>query len=44
VLEQGARDVLIEAGGGERMQREGMIHEGIYLRSEGETHRIPVTD
>ncbi len=32
LIEQWARDVLIELGVGERMLREGMYHEGIKLR------------
>jgi p-hydroxybenzoate 3-monooxygenase len=44
VLEQGTRDVLIDAGVGDRLQREGLVHHGIYLRFEGESHRIPLSD
>jgi p-hydroxybenzoate 3-monooxygenase len=40
VLEQGTVDLLNEAGVGERMQREGMPHEGIILRFGGQSHRI----
>ncbi len=40
VLEQGTRDLLIEAGVGERMQREGLVHEGCLMRFGGETRRI----
>lgn len=40
VLEQGTVDLLRESGVGERMDREGFVHEGIYLRFSGETHRI----
>jgi p-hydroxybenzoate 3-monooxygenase len=40
VLEQGTVDVLSESGVGERMRREGFVHEGIYLRFAGRTHRI----
>jgi p-hydroxybenzoate 3-monooxygenase len=39
VLEQGSRDVLIDAGVGERLQREGIVHGGIYLQlDEQRTH------
>ena len=31
VLEQGTTDLLVEAGVGARMRREGMRHGGIYL-------------
>ncbi len=44
VLEQGTRDVLIEAGVGERLQREGMIHGGIYLQLDGERTHIPIDE
>jgi len=44
VLEQGTVDLLASTGVGERMQREGMVHHGIYLRFRGESHRIPLTE
>lgn len=40
VLEQGTVDLLKEIGLGERMQREGAVHEGIELRFDGSGHRI----
>ena len=40
VLEQGTMDTLREAGVGERMDRQGAVHEGIELRYEGTGHRI----
>ena len=40
VLEQGTVDLLKSTGVGERMQREGFVHEGIYLRFAGRSHRI----
>ena len=40
VLEWGTRALLIEAGVGERMEREGLLHEGCLLRFGGETRRI----
>ena len=40
VLEQGVADLLVEAGVGERMQREGIVHHGIELQFEDERHRI----
>jgi p-hydroxybenzoate 3-monooxygenase len=42
VLEQGVSDLLIRAGVGERMQREGLVHHGIGLQFDGERHRIPL--
>ena len=40
VLEQGSVDLLNEAGVGERLRREGLVHHGIELRFGGEGHRI----
>jgi p-hydroxybenzoate 3-monooxygenase len=40
VLEQNTVDLLEEMGVGERMKREGLVHEGIELRFGGEGHRI----
>ena len=42
VLEQGTVDLLTEAGVGDRLKREGMVHEGIELRFEGRRRRIPL--
>jgi p-hydroxybenzoate 3-monooxygenase len=44
VLEQGVADLLAEAGVGERMQREGIVHHGIELQFDGERHRIAFDD
>src|SRR4051812_2657699 len=44
VLEQGTVDLLCETGVGERLKREGLIHEGIELRFEGQRHRIALTE
>jgi p-hydroxybenzoate 3-monooxygenase len=40
VLEQGTVDLLNEAGLGERMGREGLVHAGIEIRFDGRGHRI----
>ncbi|HSA79935.1 MAG TPA: 4-hydroxybenzoate 3-monooxygenase, partial [Geminicoccaceae bacterium] len=40
VLEQGTVDLLNEAGLGARMQREGLVHEGLELSFAGRRHRI----
>jgi p-hydroxybenzoate 3-monooxygenase len=40
VIEQGAVDVLVGSGAGERLQSEGLVHEGIELQFGGERHRI----
>lgn len=44
VLEQGAVDLLREAGVGERLEREGLVHHGISLQFDRERHRIPLSD
>ncbi len=44
VLEQGTVDLLAASGVGERLQREGLVHHGIELRFNGESHRIALTD
>jgi p-hydroxybenzoate 3-monooxygenase len=44
VLEQGTIDLLDEAGAGERMRREGLLHHGIELRFDRHSHRIPLSD
>jgi p-hydroxybenzoate 3-monooxygenase len=43
VLEQGTVDTLNEAGLGGRMQREGLVHQGIELLFERERHRIDMS-
>jgi p-hydroxybenzoate 3-monooxygenase len=40
VLEQGTVDLLTEIGVGERLRREGLVHDGIELQFAGERHRI----
>jgi p-hydroxybenzoate 3-monooxygenase len=40
VLEQGSADLLTSSGVGDRMTREGLVHDGIKLRFAGEQHRI----
>jgi p-hydroxybenzoate 3-monooxygenase len=44
VLEQGTVDLLVETGVGDRLQREGLVHEGLELRFGGRGHRIPLSD
>ena len=39
VLEQGTVDLMIEAGVGERLLREGLQHAGIHLCFEGHNRR-----
>jgi p-hydroxybenzoate 3-monooxygenase len=40
LLEQGSADLLIETGVGERMLRERMVHQGLYIKFKGELHRL----
>ncbi len=40
ILEQGTVDVLRAAGAGERMDREGLRHDGIELRFDKRRHRV----
>jgi p-hydroxybenzoate 3-monooxygenase len=44
VLEQGAVDLLMQSGVGERLRREGLLHHGIELRFGGRGHRIDLTE
>jgi p-hydroxybenzoate 3-monooxygenase len=44
VLEQGSADLLRVAGVGERMEREGIVHDGIHLQFAGERHRLRFTE
>ncbi|MBV9252488.1 MAG: 4-hydroxybenzoate 3-monooxygenase [Acetobacteraceae bacterium] len=40
VLEWGTEQLLVQSGVGTRMQRDGMVHEGVILRTAGRDHRI----
>ena len=40
VLEQGTVDLLTDAGVGERLHREGLVHEGVEIALDGRRHRI----
>ena len=44
VLEQRTADLLVDAGVGERLQHEGIVHHGIELQFDGERHRIPLSE
>ena len=44
VLEQRTADLLVDAGVGERLRREGIVHHGIELQFDGERHRIPLSE
>jgi len=43
VLEQGTVDLMIEAGLGERLAREGQVHHGIRFRFDEGFHRIDLS-
>ncbi|GAA2488975.1 4-hydroxybenzoate 3-monooxygenase [Streptomyces gobitricini] len=40
ILEQATTDVLRAAGAGDRLDREGLVHDGIELRFAGRAHRL----
>ena len=44
VLEQGAVELLRGCGAGERMDREGLVHEGVNFQFGGGRHRIDFVD
>jgi p-hydroxybenzoate 3-monooxygenase len=44
VLEQGTVDLMIDHGVGDRLQREGMLHEGLYINVFGERRRIDLAE
>ena len=44
VIEQGAAEILVEAGIGERMGEEGIVHHGIHVQFDGERHHLPLSD
>jgi len=40
ILEQGTTDALRDAGLGARLDREGLVHDGLRLTFDGEQHRL----
>jgi p-hydroxybenzoate 3-monooxygenase len=44
VLEQGTVDLLTNAGVGERLKREGLVHKGVYFRWGDREHRFDFED
>jgi p-hydroxybenzoate 3-monooxygenase len=44
LLEQNTVNLMHELGVGERLDREGLEHSGIYLRYQGENHYVPMTE
>jgi len=43
LMEHWVAELLVEAGVGDRMRREAMIHDGIYIAFDGEAHPINFT-
>jgi p-hydroxybenzoate 3-monooxygenase len=44
LLEQNTVDLMHELDVGERLAREGLEHDGIYLRRQGKTQHVPITE
>src|SRR6204780_5539316 len=44
VLEQGTVDLMIETGVGQRLQREGLRHDGVWFSFGGHRHRINLSE
>ena len=44
VLEQTTVDLMVRAGLGERLLRQGLLHHGIYLNFSGARHRIDMSE
>jgi p-hydroxybenzoate 3-monooxygenase len=44
VLEQGTVDLMIETGVGQRLQREGLRHDGVWFSFGGRRHRIDLAE
>ncbi|HEY2384542.1 MAG TPA: 4-hydroxybenzoate 3-monooxygenase [Terriglobia bacterium] len=44
VLEQGTVDLMIAMGVGERLQRQGLRHDGLYLSFDGRRHHINMSE
>src|SRR6059058_2498867 len=44
LLEQNTVDLMHALGVGERLDREGLVHDGIYLRRQGQTQHIDMAE
>jgi p-hydroxybenzoate 3-monooxygenase len=44
VIEDGIAKLLVSVGAGERMLREGLVHHGVEIRSDGVSHRVPLSE
>src|SRR3974390_3529173 len=43
-LEQTTADLMVRTGVGERLERQGLVHHGIYLNFNGKRHRIDMAE
>ena len=44
VLEQGTVDLMIAMGVGERLKRQGLRHDGLYISFDGRRHHINMAE
>jgi p-hydroxybenzoate 3-monooxygenase len=44
VIEYGIANLIEEAGAGERMRRDGLVHHGVEFRFERNSYRVPLSD
>ena len=44
VIEFGIANLIEEAGAGERMRRDGLVHHGVEFRFERNSYRVPLSD
>jgi p-hydroxybenzoate 3-monooxygenase len=44
LLEQNTVDLLRDLGAADRLDREGLVHDGISLRRQGRTHHVPMSE
>ena len=40
LLEQASSDLIVEMGAGDRMTRECLVHDGLFIKFKGELHRL----
>src|SRR3954453_6508971 len=44
LLEPNTVELLQRVGAAERLEREGLVHDGVYLRREGRTIHVPMSE
>ena len=44
LLEQGSVDLMDEIGASERLHREALVHDGIYVRFNGRSHHVSIKE